>query len=260
MNLERVKYTDKITKIKKSLIPFFTFQLIPTLEWCLVDNFPNKPLLFNQTSQLIRYWSKNRNVTDYKSYSHLVQKFWTHLETKLLELINSAQENFDPVYIANLDDSVLDFLLSLKNTSVINRKSLRVKFFDPNKQVETSEEISPKVVDADSIYLAELEELINKVISIHFANIQKDSSRSALLKNFYKLVSNFESKNLFVTLVKSYSKETSLFDFYDKVLKNWLIEKSEHTELVIMLLFILMKYLDVSEMNAILASLIQVND
>ncbi|XP_046741676.1 E3 ubiquitin-protein ligase listerin isoform X2 [Diprion similis] len=232
-------------------------QLMPTLEWCLVEISPVKPLIFNQISQLIRYWSKNRSSADYKSYGHLVRQFWSTLENTLLNLIDTTEANFDSVYISNLYDSVLELLLSLKNTAVVTRKNLRVKFSDSNERAERSDEVLPKVKcpDEDTKYCTELAQLINKITSVYFDNISKNSSESAIMLTFYKLITNFESKDLFVTLTKSCGKDASFLDFYNETLKKWVIEKPEQTELLIMLLFSLIKYLDKSEKKTILASL-----
>ncbi|XP_046596991.1 E3 ubiquitin-protein ligase listerin isoform X1 [Neodiprion lecontei] len=230
-------------------------QLMPTLEWCLVEISPVKPLIFKQISQLIRYWSKNRSVADYKSYGHLVQQFWSTLEETLLNLIHSTEANFDSVHISNLYDSLLDLFLSLKNTTLETRKNLRVKFFDSNDRAEKSDEVLPKVPEEDLKYCTELAQLINKITSVHFDNINKDSSESAVMLTCYKLITNFESKDLFIALTKSCGKDTSFLDFYNKTLRKWLIEKPEQTELLIMLLFSLIKYLDKLDKKTVLASL-----
>lgn len=235
------------------------FKLMPTLEWCLTESSPIKPLLYNQISQLIRYWSKNRQNSDYKSYSYLVEQFWTQLESTFINLVGSSKENFDTVYVSNLHDSLLDLLLSLKNTAIINRKNLRVKFFDPEKkQTDRSSDVVSNVANDDPMYNSELTQLINKVTSMYFTNIQKDACGSNIWQNFYKLVANFESKELFVAVSKSFKDDTSLFEFYNTSLKKWLVEEPEHIELVITLIFSLIKYLDKPEKDAVLASLTEV--
>ncbi|XP_048513180.1 E3 ubiquitin-protein ligase listerin isoform X2 [Athalia rosae] len=236
----------------------FQQQLVPALEWCLTKNSLIKQLLSNQITQLVCYWSKNREVADYKSYSYLVQQFWAELEAKLLDSLESTNLNFDAACISETHDSLIDLLLGLRNTSLVSRKHLRVKFFDPNEKVE-KDEVVPQVANDDALYHMELAQLINKIASVCFASIEEDSS-GIFVQTFYKLVFNFGSKDLLDAVVQSDNTGTSLFSIYDKHLKQWLIEKPKHIGIIMKLLFSIIKYFDESEKNAVLASIAQIDN
>lgn len=228
-------------------------QLLPMIELCIKETTPIKPILFNQVSHLVRYWSKNRGI-DFKSYSHLVQQFWAQLAVLFNDLTDSTDENYNTAYISNLYSSQIDLLLSLKNMSAPSRKNLRVKFSDLDEPVEARCRVESVELDEDALFLTELNQFVNTLSTLCFDKINTRPSKQNI-EYLGRLVSNFESKEIFTILTESCGADTDFLKFYEQTLKIWLTERSDQMETVIQLVFSLIKYMDEVGKNAVLDSL-----
>ncbi|XP_024938302.1 uncharacterized protein LOC107265048 isoform X2 [Cephus cinctus] len=234
-------------------------QLITMIEFCAKENTPIKSILFSQITQLVRYWSKNRDNPESKLYSYLVQEFWQYLELMFNKLMDDANENFDTISTANIRNSQIDLLLTLKNAPVQSRKNLRVKFSDREKLVETLSQDSKSKAEDDMMFQKELNEFVNKICVTYYSKIDANSFRQNI-GYLNKLMSNFESKDLFVALAKLYNADADLFDFYKDNLKDWLIEKPDEIETIIEFVFSLIRHMDSPGKNEVLTSLIELNN
>ena len=73
-----------------------------------------------------------------------------------------------------------------------------------------------------------------------------------------KLIAYFEGDDAFENLFKLLNTKINFFNFYNKVLRSWLLEQRQYTENAMELMFNLMKYMNRSERNEILESLTEV--
>ncbi|XP_012139948.1 E3 ubiquitin-protein ligase listerin [Megachile rotundata] len=234
-------------------------QLIPVLEMCLKENSPIKSVFFSKITHLVRYWSKNRHNDDYKSYSMLMQEFWSELD-KLFNSLISACQHSETFNIIDTNNAQIEFLITLKTAPVHVRKNLKVKFCSSDEDGPTqpqTEIINTENVDAE--FFAELNNFVNSLCIKYLNQITKQSEKKYIIY-LNKLIICFESEDLFKNLSESLKTQVNFFDFYDQTLRNWLVEPSKETEHIVELIFNFMKYMNDSEKNDILKSLTQFED
>ncbi|XP_043579866.1 E3 ubiquitin-protein ligase listerin [Bombus pyrosoma] len=233
-------------------------QLIPSLEMCLKENSPMKQIFFCEITHLIRYWSKNRHNDDYKLYSCLIQEFWRNLDILFTSLLNASEksETFD---IPDTNNSQIEFLNILKIAPEQGRKNLQVKFCNPEENVTTQFQIQNVENDTDTEFVAELNKFVSSLCIKYFNHIIRKREKQ-YVTYLNKLITYFESDELFKNLSDFLKTQINLLNFCNEILQNWLLERSKETEHIIELIFNLMKYMDDSEKNDILKSLIEFDD
>ena len=227
-------------------------QLMIMIEFSLKENTIYNKILFFEISQLIRYWTKQS--IEYNTYSELVDTFWTELSIIFEKLFASSDENFEEEKASVIFNSQINFLLALKN-SPVPKLSRKVTFLDDiNNEIEFKSQ--HKNVEDDFQFLIIFENFIHTV-SINC--LKKANSQSSWsIKIFLKLVAKFETKELFIALAKSLKDVADLISFYE-VLKTWLgkgIEVQAGVELV----FIILKYMEESDQEALLNSLLEMKN
>ncbi|XP_034174521.2 E3 ubiquitin-protein ligase listerin [Osmia lignaria lignaria] len=233
-------------------------QLIPVLEMCLKENSPMKQTFFSKITHLVRYWSKNRHNEDYKSYPIIMQKFWSELD-KLFNLLIDARQHSETFNIVDTNNSQIEFLIILKTAPAHGRKNLKVKFSNS----EEDEIIQPQTeiisTDIDTQFISELNNFVNSLCIKYFNQIIKECENKYIV-HLNKLIICFESEDLFKNLSESLKTQINFSNFYEQILRNWLLEPSKETEHIVELIFNFMKYMNDSEKNEILKSLTQLED
>lgn len=233
-------------------------QLIPALEMCLKENNQMKQILFSEITHLIRYWSKNRYNHDYKSYSYLIEEFWKNLNILFTSLID-ASENSEIFDISDTNNSQIEFLITLKTAPMHSRKNLKVKFCNTEENIMTQSQIQNIENDADTEFLSELNNFVNYLCVKYFNQITEKREKK-YIAYLNKLIICFESDELFKNLSEFLKTHINFLNFCNEILRDWLLEQSKETEHIIELIFNLMKYMNHSERNEILKSLIEFDD
>ena len=227
---------------------------MPVIESCIIESGLGKSILFCEVTQLIRYWSKNRENPEYKAYNKLVEKFWHQLQVSFTNILTKINEDYEKS--AKIHDTQIELLLNLKNAPTHSRRNLRVKF-EPDESVERKSEIKMKEFEDDEIFIAELDRFVNKL----WAEYLKKKACQSSDKNIeflHKLVSNFESEELFLGIAKAHRADSDLYEFYDQVLKQWLIDTPQACDSVINLIFSAIKYMEDAKKKCVLTSFIEV--
>ncbi|KZC08965.1 E3 ubiquitin-protein ligase listerin [Dufourea novaeangliae] len=228
-------------------------QLIPVLETCLKEKTQMKEILFREIIQLVRYWSKNRHNEDYKSYIHLIQRFWIELDSLFNSLIDASQ-NSETFNTPDTNNSQIEFLITLKTAPMHSRKNLKVKFSNPEEDTNVEPETPTTEVDTDTKFLAELNNFVNSLCIKYFDKISEQRTQKYVI-HLNKLITCFESEKLFINLSESLKTQINFFSFYDQVLRQWLLEQSTETEHIVELIFNLIMYMNESEKEKVLKSL-----
>lgn len=228
---------------------------MPVIELSIMEPGPLKTVLFCEVTQLVRYWSKNRNNIEHPTYGKMVEKFWHELERTFVNLLTRASENNDKNF--NIYDTQIELLCSLKNAPTHSRKNLRVKFSDPNEPKEEKSQIKINESEEDLIFLAELDRFVNNLCVVYLnKNAHQSSDKSVEFLNH--LVTSFDSEELFIGIAKAYRDDADLFQFYDKCLKKWLLERPEAGGAIVQLVFSSLRYMNDINKNSVLNSLTEV--
>ncbi|XP_014299364.1 E3 ubiquitin-protein ligase listerin [Microplitis demolitor] len=230
-------------------------QLIPAIEACVKDYTPVKLILFNEAAELIRYWSKNRDTDDYKSYGELLSIFWCELESMFNRFMESESDMFEKLTINSIYDAQIKLLTALKCPPGATRKSLRIKFKDTDP-AESKEQLKiPQTTD--DVLLNEINNFVSKLCVKLINNHDKNPSNN--IEHLNKLICQFESKLLFEEISKVYTSDNNLFELYDKILKVWLTDDTKVND-IIKIIFILMQYMKDEDKNRVLNSLTSINN
>lgn len=225
---------------------------------CLKENSPMKQIFFCEITHLIRYWSKNRHNDDYKLYSCLIQEFWRNLDILFTSLLN-ANEKSETFDTPDTNNSQIEFLNILRTAPEQCRKNLQVKFCNPEENVTTQSQIQNVENDTDIEFVTELNKFVSSLCIKYFNHIIGKREKQ-YVTYLNKLITCFESDELFKNLSDFLKTQINLLNFCNEILQNWLLERSKETEHIIELIFNLMKYMDHYEKNEILKSLIEVKD
>lgn len=229
---------------------------MPVLEICLKEDTPMKQIYFCEITHLVRYWSKNRHNEDYKSYSFLIYEFWEELNTLFSSLINETQ-NSETFNIPDKNNAQIEFLVTLKTAPTHNRKNLKVKFCTSENDTKIQPEAQNLGNNTDTEFVVELNSLVNFLCVQYFSKITEQCTEKYIIY-LNKLLTHFESEELFTNISKSKRMQIDFFSFYDRILRKWLLEQSKETKHLVELIFNLLKYMTNSERNEVIMSLTQV--
>lgn len=229
-------------------------QLMTMIEFSLRENVPYNKIFFFEVSQLIRYWAKQSN--ECSTYSHLVDNFWIELDLIFEKISISGDESFEEGRASSIFNSQIDFLLALKN-SPVPKPSRKVKFLD-DSNAEVGTKTESVIPEDDRQFSSKFENFIHALSVSYFKKTNSESSKKNI-QRFVKLISNFETKELFIVLSKSLKDNADLMSFYE-ILKSWLSGKAEETEAGVQLVFTLLKYIEESNQEKVLNSLLELNN
>ena len=218
-----------------------------------------KQMFFCEITHLVRYWSKNRYNKNYKSYICLIEEFWRNLDILFISLID-ASEKFESG-ILDINNSQIEFLITLRTASVHDRKNLKVKFCNSEENIinqsQTQNENTDVENNTDVEFLTELKNFVNSICVKYFNQIIEKSEKK-YVTYLNKLITYFESDDIFKNLFERLNTQINIFNFYNEILRSWLLEQPEEIEDIMELIFNLMKYVSHSEKNEILKSLTEV--
>lgn len=225
-------------------------QLMPLIESCILEYSKNKEIMFQEVTQLVRYWSKYRKDNEYQSYLKMIELFWIQLEQIFLKLHDNMINNDDIFY------AKIKLLTSLQYIPVQSRNNRHVQFVDCSDFVDKKETVKLVSNSDDATFDNELVQLVSKVCIDFLKNIENEHSRKRIVY-LNQLISSFESEKLFTELT---NENESLIEFYHKNLKKWLLEKKFDSNSVIQLTFMLYNYMTDYEKKMLLDSLSDFDD
>jgi len=223
--------------------------------------------LFPELSVLIYHWSNS------EGYAVLVQLFWDHLTSVILESLSPTEESCQsrPICAEWLLNTHLELCLCLKNPKhKRSRQGLKVKFISPENN---SEDESPEAESCSETALSKsndfhidkyLQTLV-EVLSVSYLTKTEQYSDPTFLLYLEKLIRAFESRELFFSLLKVIVAEDIqtesnelLVQLYDAALKKWLQDEKVCSESVVRITFALLKFLTADGKNHILEGLCKV--
>ncbi|XP_074105296.1 E3 ubiquitin-protein ligase listerin [Cotesia typhae] len=231
-------------------------QLIPAIESFITDYTPVKLVLFNEAAELLRYWSKNRNSEDYKSYGELIIIFWNELELMFNRFMDRESETFEKVIVDNIWDAQIKLLTALKCSSNVNRKSLRIKFEDTDA-AESKEQLNSQQ-STDDVLVKEINNFVTKLCIKLINNYDKNTS--SIIDPLSRLICQFESQFLFEEVCKVYTNGDNLLEFYNKTFKVWLADNNAKVNEIVKIIFTLLQYMKGEDKNSVLNSLTSMNN
>ncbi|XP_015122919.1 uncharacterized protein LOC107045242 [Diachasma alloeum] len=261
--VECLKYTIMLNNQDRGLCEaLLKDQLIPIVESSIKGFSPIKTIVFTEVTDLIRYWSKNRNNGECKSYIELIRAFWKEVESMFQRVVESAIESHDKSLVNSVHVAEIKFLTSLKNPEIPIKKNKHVRFTDCDEGIE-EKEMEVSEVDAatedDEMFLKELEQFVNKLCISYIKNTRINESNNDII-HLNRLVSIFESKDLFFSLASAQRNGGNLLDFYNENLKPRVESNSQDTDAVVQLIFTLLKYMTDEEKKIVLNSLIKLEE
>ncbi|KAG7213022.1 hypothetical protein KM043_002357 [Ampulex compressa] len=195
--VECIRYSILLNASNEELcIKLLKEQLMPVLEQCLKENVPIKKIFFCEVTHLIRYWSKNRENEEYKSYACLIQEFWVELKT-LIESLVDLSDDSTTSQILNINNSQIELLHNLKNAPVHIRKNLNVKFSDSEEKLET--QIRTKSAEENASIL----ELYDKTLKHWLLNNTVEREETVqLIFNLIKYLNDAEKNQVLKSLIE----------------------------------------------------------
>ncbi|KAK1134380.1 hypothetical protein K0M31_012151 [Melipona bicolor] len=215
-------------------------QLMPLLEMCLKEDGPLAQIFSYEITHLIRYWSKNRYNKDYKSYICLMEEFWRNLNTLFTSPVNISSQTA--------------FLITLRMGSEHGRKNLEMKLCNSGENIMNQSQTQNVENDTDVKFLAELKTFVNSICVKCFNQI----TEKGYITYLNKLIAHFEGDHAFENLFELLNAQMNFFNFYNEILRSWLLEQRQDIEDITELMFNLMKYMNHSERNEIMESLTEV--
>lgn len=231
-------------------------QLIPLLEWCLMDSQAPHKIMFNQTAALVQYWC--RNQSEIENYALFLKHFWNSVEALFEGLLLNLQTYSDTSMISDLAAKQVEFLQSLKHMVKI-KKQLKVKFTTEDKDEGALSDKTDSPLGCGSDYFDALNKLVLKICEIYIKIINEKRMKT-LIEQLCNIFNDFSDSNIFLHL-RSYcggSEEAKLSGVYWNVLYKWLKCSYLCCKAVVDLVFLLMKSLDEEERSKVLDSLSEV--
>jgi hypothetical protein len=223
--------------------------------------------LFPQVSGLIYHWSNS------EGYGVLVQLFWDSLTSVVLESLSSPGDalQYRSIYTEWLLNRHVELCLCLKNPKhQRSSRGLKVKFISPenNSDDESLEPESPTdtvLSISNDIHIDKYLQTVVEIICISCLRKTKHFSDPTFLFCLSKLIRAFESRELFLGLLKADVAEDigteckdSLVQLYDSTLHNWIQDENICSENLVDITFVLLKFLTADEKNHVLEALCKV--
>lgn len=238
------------------------FQLIPLIEWCLIENQAASKLLFGQIAMLVQYWNRSRNNGDFQNYPRYLNYFWSNVNSLIQGLLMNYEYKYEAKALHDYALKEVEFLLALK------------QFQKPKKQMKVSFETSEVAcinkdgdknttpAGLDEHYLSSLNKLVYEVCESYVKFISEKQSKE-LIEHLYTLVHEFESYNFFTFLkvkLASKNENAGFLEIYKGLFSKWLKSAYLTSASVVDLIFLLIVHLDVDEKKYVLDELLQLNN
>ena len=169
-----------------------------------------------------------------------MEEFWRNLDVLFSSPVNTNTQTA--------------FIITLKMACGYGCKNLEMKFCNSEENIINQSQPQNVEKDTNVKFLDELENFINSICVKCFNQITEEGYITYL----NKLIAYFEGDDAFENLFKLLNTKINFFNFYNKVLRSWLLEQRQYTENAMELMFNLMKYMNRSERNEILESLTEV--
>lgn len=232
-------------------------QLIPVLEWCLMDNQTCYKAIFNQTAALVQYWC--RNQTEIENYSVFLKHFWNSAESLFEGLLINLETKSELSIISELAAKQVELLQSLKHMVKV-KKQLKVKFAAELKEEAGTAGESDLPLGCGNDYYEALNKLVLKTCEVYIRLINEKRIK-ILIEQLCNVFSNFCDTNIFTHLRVQCcgSGEAKLSGVYRNILYKWLKCSYLCCKSVVDLVFLLMESLDENEKSEVLDSLKEVN-
>lgn len=232
-------------------------QLLPLLEWCLIENQAHCKAVCHQTAALVQYWCRNQN--EIENYALYLRHFWNGTESLFEGVLMNVETKSDLSTISDVAARQVELLQSLKHPVKL-KKQQKVKFTVENQEetLDTEEKEAPLGCGAD--YFHSLNKLVLKTCEAYIRLIDRKRTK-VLIEQLYNIFSSFCDTGIFSYLRGQFggNEEAKLSAVYWNILHKWLKCSYLCCKPVVDLVFLLMKSLDdEEERSAVLESLKEV--
>ncbi|XP_059048833.1 E3 ubiquitin-protein ligase listerin [Achroia grisella] len=185
----------------------------------------------------------------------LVRGFWHGLAATLADHVRALPADLHQAL--RLVDAHLLLLRTLRAAIRPEpRRKHGVKFQDEDASPESEERSSPTPeCDPDVVerYDHNLHELIEKVCVGYFEFVDNKNIAEPVLKPLTALLLEFDRERTFVGIAKQLGAN-SVYEFYDNVLRRWLMNDAMRCEAIVDIVFIILKYMTETEQDATMKS------
>lgn len=239
-------------------------QLMPMLNWCLIEDVSCFKSVCKQIAGLVQSWSRNCDKSEvFQKYLIFFFEFTAETFIGMFQEDATAVNDGENtrIDVIALTDKQLEFLHCLKQVPRPKRKG-QVKFAEAQTGA-TKENIvsSNSSVHSDEKYIGFLNNLVYKLCEryVEYINL---NYRKQLFGNLYSLVSEFDTFGVFNKLIekmKITNPEATFYSIYQNILEMWFKTQDYNCKHVVDLIFLLFKFIKDEEKETILKSLIQVS-
>lgn len=238
-------------------------QLMPIINWCLIEDISCFKSVSKQIAGLVQSWSrhstKSKMFEKYlRFFFDLIVELFSGMLRDDLDFRNMKEDIQDDVVI--ITDKQLEFLHSLKHVPKPKRKA-QVKFVegenDSTKEIPAASESS---VHCDEKYVELLNNLVFSLCERYVEYIDLHYCKK-LFGNLYSLVSEFDTMSIFTKLkekMKTTNPDATFYNIYQDIMDVWYRIPDYNCKHVVDLAFMLFRYITAEDKERILGSLTQV--
>lgn len=239
-------------------------QLMPMINWCLIEDLSCFKSICNQIAELVQSWSRNYKKS--ASFEKYLKFFFDLIGDVLMGMpkvdvdYRNTKEHLDDDIVV-VTNKQLEFLHCLKHVPKPKRKA-QVKFaVEEADSTKGSSDIIESSVHCDGKYLEFFDNLVFNLCEFYVRYIEEHYCKK-MLGNLYSLVLEFNTESIFTKLcekMKVTNPEATFYNIYQLFLETWYKKPEYNCRHVVDLTFLVFKYSSNEEKDKILESLTQVN-
>ncbi|XP_072940130.1 uncharacterized protein Ltn1 [Epargyreus clarus] len=215
-----------------------------------------KAHLINSTAThmagLVKYWL-DQAAGGNLIFDQMIRNFWLNIGSTMLTQVEKLTTDRDDT--VNLIEAHTLFIMTLKSAFIHGGKRKRsIKFQD--EQDETAN-LVPLQIECDEItykrFHHNLVDAAEMLIGHYFEFASNHRLVATVIPTLMTLFKEFHSKELFRMLAQKFEAEP-IFNFCNRVLKEWLVDENLRCTAVVEVTFILLQYISEEEQNAVFDS------
>lgn len=233
-------------------------QLMPLLEWSLIEPQTTPKIIYTQITSLVQYWDRNQTKPDLSNYSKYLQYFWSNIGSLFQGLLMNYEYKHEIDGVSDLADRQVEFLLSLKQLPKA-KKQVRVSFQVSESPVSKDKCDSPYKLNEQ--YMKSLNKFVYDVCEAYVKFVNEKQCKT-LIGHLVTLIQEYDGEMLFNNMQKQFIKDNpnlTLLEVYKSLFSKWLKSSYLSSKHVVDLTFLLMARLNDTDKNYILNEINQVS-
>lgn len=232
--------------------------VITTIEWCLIEKQACHKTIFNHVASLAQYWSRNHSQVGFENYSLYLEYLFDNITSLLKDTLFNVK-SIRPFDVIDVSSKQIELLQCLKHFTK-SKKLNKVQFTECNDSTKHQEKPCDPAMQPPDPYLMKLYNVVFN-ISVEYVKYIEEYRTKDLMKHFYSLVVDFDTKNFFYNLTQKMKlKEENfvLINIFDNILYKWLMSSDLSSKHVVDLIFLLYNYVDGFEQEHIMNTISKV--